>query len=319
MGINLDYYKSFYHVAKLGSLTLAARALFITQPGLSKSILQLERALGCRLFHRRRKGMVLTQEGEMLYRHISQAYERIIMGERALKSMLDFRCGEISVGSSDVILQGFLLPKIAQFRETYPDIKVNTSIITMDAISEALRNESIDLAITTSPVPQSGDLSSTSLLLIQDIFVGGPAYRHLEGKRLSLNDLMTLPLICPVPATPSRKHYDAFFRSHGIFLSPAFELSTAILILPFVESNLGVGMVVREFVQRSLASGALFEITTEHPIPPRELFLITKKKNRISQAGREFINTLTSQPLKKPLDGLEVPEMESPEPVLQLA
>ena len=79
MEVNFEYYKAFYHVARLGSLTQAAHAMSVTQPALSKTILQLENTLGCSLFIRKRKGMELTPEGNALYRHIAQAYEYISM------------------------------------------------------------------------------------------------------------------------------------------------------------------------------------------------------------------------------------------------
>ena len=67
MNVSFEYYKVFYHVARLGSITLAAKALFLSQPAVSKCIRQLEKVLGCALFYRMHKGMRLTPEGEVLY------------------------------------------------------------------------------------------------------------------------------------------------------------------------------------------------------------------------------------------------------------
>lgn len=82
MNVSFEYYKVFYHVARLGSITLAAKALFLSQPAVSKCIRQLEKVLGCALFYRMHKGMRLTPEGEVLYQYVAQACEQIAIGEK---------------------------------------------------------------------------------------------------------------------------------------------------------------------------------------------------------------------------------------------
>ena len=62
MNVSFEYYKVFYHVARLGGITPAARTLFLSQPAVSKSVRQLEKTLGCELFFRTHKGMALTPE-----------------------------------------------------------------------------------------------------------------------------------------------------------------------------------------------------------------------------------------------------------------
>ena len=62
---NLEYYKVFYYVARLGSVTRAAAELSISQPAVSQSIKQLERQLEVQLFHRAAKGVRLTKEGQI--------------------------------------------------------------------------------------------------------------------------------------------------------------------------------------------------------------------------------------------------------------
>ena len=70
MNVNLEYYKIFYYVGKLGAITLAAEELSITQPAVSQAIRALERALSVELFVRTGKGVRLTPAGEMLYEYI---------------------------------------------------------------------------------------------------------------------------------------------------------------------------------------------------------------------------------------------------------
>ena len=113
MTANLEYYKVFYHVAKTGSLTQAAKLLSVSQPAVSQSIKLLEEQLGTPLFTRVSRGMRLTPEGELLYAYVSKGYEQIEIGEQKLKQMRNLELGEVRIGASDMTLQFYLLPFLA--------------------------------------------------------------------------------------------------------------------------------------------------------------------------------------------------------------
>ena len=109
MDINLEYYKIFYYVGKMKSITLAAEELAVSQPAVSQAIRNLEEALGNPLFVRTSKGVRFTTEGEVLYSFVQRGYEYIQQGERKFKEMLELETGEIRIGASDMTLQFYLL------------------------------------------------------------------------------------------------------------------------------------------------------------------------------------------------------------------
>ena len=84
MYINYEYYRVFYYAAKCGNLTKAAALLQNSQPNLTRAIKTLEAELGCTLFSRTNRGLILTPEGEALYRHIRVAFAEIEAGEAAV-------------------------------------------------------------------------------------------------------------------------------------------------------------------------------------------------------------------------------------------
>ena len=75
MNQNLSSYWIFYTVANAGNISKAAKELYISQPAISKSIQKLEDGLECKLFSRSSRGVVLTDEGRLLYDHVSKAFE----------------------------------------------------------------------------------------------------------------------------------------------------------------------------------------------------------------------------------------------------
>lgn len=293
MNISLEYYKVFYHVGRLGSITLASRALFLSQPAVSKCINQLEKLLGCTLFYRTHRGMRLTPEGEVLYPHAAQACEQLALGEKKIQSLLHLDWGSLHLGSSDMIMQAFLLPHLERFHKDYPGVRISTITSSTPETLRALRERKIDLGITFSSNGEQDDLDIVPVCTVQDIFIAGNAFRYLEGTVLPLEDMAKLPIVCPEKGTSTRAYLDAFFQSHGVELDPEFELATTVLIVPFAERGLGIGITVRRFAEESLRAGTIFELHTTKAIPTRSINLVTRKKHQLSPAGHAFVRYLT--------------------------
>ncbi|MFR5786716.1 MAG: LysR family transcriptional regulator [Christensenellales bacterium] len=115
MLISYDAYRVFYTVARLGSFTKAAGTLLSSQPNLTRTIRNLESALGCTLFVRSNRGAVLTPEGEKLFARVAVACEQIQAGEEELASDRSLQSGVVSIGASETALHGFLLPVLGAF------------------------------------------------------------------------------------------------------------------------------------------------------------------------------------------------------------
>lgn len=124
MSVSLDYYRIFYYVGKTGSITAAANALFLTQPTISHAIQNLEKELGCTLFLRTKKGVLMTPEAKKLYSHISIACEQIRIGEEQLHAALQLSEGSVSIGATETVLHFYLIPWLKKYHSLYP----NTSL-----------------------------------------------------------------------------------------------------------------------------------------------------------------------------------------------
>ena len=159
----------------------------------------------------------------------------------------------------------------------------------------SLRARRIDLGVVFSPVEENEDLDIIPVCRVQDTFIAGNTFRHLEGSVLSPDEVAKLPIVCPEKGTSTRAYLDAFFQSHGVVLDPECELATTVLIVPFAERGLGVGITVRRFAEESLRAGSVFELQTTHKIPKRAIAVVTRKRSQISHAGHAFIRCLTGK------------------------
>lgn len=287
---NLEYYKVFYHVARLGNLTAAARELNISQPAVSQSIRQLEISVGAKLFMRASKGVRLTGEGELLYHYVAKGYGQIELGEQKLKQMLNLELGEIHIGASDMTLRFYLLPYLEQFHEKYPHIKVTVSNAPTPETLENLEQNKIDFGVVSTPFEKRDVLEAVNVREIEDVFVAGRKFIQYKNRMLDLQELENIPIIYLEGVTSTRSYMDSFLEKNKVQIRPEFELATSDMIVQFALRNLGVGCVVRDFAQEYLEDGRLFELRFNMIIPKRHFCVVTNPKYPASAAARNLLD-----------------------------
>lgn len=289
---NLEYYKVFYYVAKLGSLTLAARRLSISQPAVSQSLKQLEASVGAKLFSRTSKGVKLTAEGELLYSYASKGYEQILLGEKKLSQMLNLELGELRIGASDMTLRFYLLPYLERFHEQYPGIKVHVTNAPTPETLTYLKDGKIDFGVVSDPFEEAEGIQALPVKEIEDIFVAGCKFIQYKNKTLNLCELEKLPIISLEKRTSTRSYMDSYLLENGVVMNPEFELATSDMIVQFTLRNLGIGSIVKDFAAGYLESGKLFSLRFNKIIPKRHFCVVTDNKNPLTAAARSILEMI---------------------------
>ena len=291
---NFEYYKVFYYVGKLGSITGAAKELSISQPAVTQSVHQLEKALGCSLFQRTSRGMKFTSEGELLYRYVERGYEQIELGEQRLRQMQHLDAGEVRIGASDMTLRFFLLPFLEKFHELYPGIKVTVTNGPTPETLEYLEDDKIDFGVISTPFNEKENYNFFRVSSIEDTFVAGRRFIQYKNKMLDFSDLQSIPLILLESNSSTRNYINNFLNSHGVDIQPEFELSTSDMIVQFALRNLGVGCVVKSFAQEYLDSGVLLELRFNSVLPKRDICVITDETRPLSIAASKLVELIRS-------------------------
>lgn len=288
---NLEYYRAFRHVAQLGSATKAAEALCLSQPAITHSIRMLEGNLGMKLFVRTSKGMRLTREGEVLDRHVQNAFNALARGEGELKSLSDLGTGQVDIAATETPLYIYLLPKLEAFKKLYPNIVFNITGSRTDENLQMLRTGAVDIAMTVSPMQGVDDLNAIMVNSFCDIFVAGPAFGHLKGRKVPIEEILENPVVSVEKGTNARRHLDLWFAERGIAFAPDYSVRTSTIVMPFVERNIAIGIIPTMFAQELIDRGSVFEIETQESVPPRQIIVFYRKSN-ISITGRRFIEFL---------------------------
>lgn len=294
MYVDLDLYRVFHAVARSGSVSAAARELYVSQPAITQAIKRLEEQLGVQLFQRTSRGMSLTPEGDTLWRHIDSAYGLITAAERKLSQVRSLEDGEITVGAGDTLCKHYLVPHLRAFHSLYPKVRIHVTNRTTPETTELLKAGKVDLGIVNLPLSPDPSLAVEETLTVHDCFVAGPGFTHLKDARLTFQELTGHPLLLLERASNSRRFLDSFARSRGVSLTPEIELGSSDLLVEFAAVGLGVACVVREFVGPELRSGRLFEVRLTEELPARGAGIVTMKDVPLSRAAGEFARLLRS-------------------------
>ncbi|HSL93702.1 MAG TPA: LysR family transcriptional regulator [Bacillota bacterium] len=286
--MRLELYRVFYHVARHGSISEAARQLFASQPAVSQSIRHLEDHLGAKLFVRGSRGVSLTAEGAVLYDYVQRGYNTFLTGERALRDVLTLQSGEVRIGGSDTLCKHVLLPVLRRFMSNHPQIKIRVTNRTTPESLELLRRQEVDMALVHLPVA-SDEFTLTPIRQITDCFVAGERFREALSRPLHASELTRLPLLVLERGTNTREALDDWAARQGVVLIPEVELGSVDLLVEFARIGLGLAYVVRDFVERDLSEGELFEARLVDPPPERTVGLATNAAMPLSRAAQEFM------------------------------
>lgn len=289
MAVNLELYRIFCSVARAGSMTQASRELYISQPAVTQAIKQLEKELGGSLFIRSSRGIALTREGELLFKHVEPALEQLRGGEKRFSEMLNLERGYINIGASDSICKFYLLNYLEIFHERYPNLEIHvTNRITRETI-QLLKNGDVDIGFVNLPVEDDPQLAVIPCKAINDCFVAGPKYFDEIPKIRSLETLAKYPLLLLEKASNTRQRLDEYFMEKNISLKPSVELGSLDLLIEFSRIGLGFACVTEQFVSEELANGVLRKVELDEQLPQRAIGLVLMKNAPISLAAERFM------------------------------
>lgn len=287
MNISYDYYRVFYYVAKYRSFTGAARALMNNQPNITRMMKKLEDELGCTLFIRQRHGVSLTPEGKKLYAHVAVAFEHILSGEQEIMRDKSLQSGIVTIAASEIALHCILLPILKKYRKAYPGVRIRILNYSTPQAIDILKKGLTDFAIITEPFDAPAGISLKVLRNIQEVPVCSSAVSLSTGTLLTDGQLNKYPLIGLGEGTSSFTFYSDYFNRLGLSFSPDVEAATADQILPMIKSDLGIGFVPTDFLEKEDMEHLII-LDMEPPVPKRNICMLKQKGTLFSIAAAEL-------------------------------
>ncbi|MDN2565466.1 LysR family transcriptional regulator [Aquibium sp. A9E412] len=185
MAFDWDKLRVFHAAAEAGSFTHAAESLHLSQSAISRQVSALEKDVGVPLFHRHARGLVLTEQGEMLYRTAHDVLMKLESVKMRLLEAKDRPSGMLKVSTTVGLGTGWLTERIPEFVDLYPDIQLEL----------ILANEELDLTMRQADCairmrqPQQPDLIQRKLFTVHFHLYASPGYVNRHGKPTSVADL----------------------------------------------------------------------------------------------------------------------------------
>ena len=149
--MNLRQIEAFQAVMKTGSVTEAAKLLFITQPAVSRLISDLEYKCGMRLFERSPNRLTATSEAQALYREVDRSFIGLEAIRRSAKAIAERQVGRVRIAAMPICVDSFLPALIARYLNSHPDVSIELEYADRSEIVELIRTQQYDLGIATMP------------------------------------------------------------------------------------------------------------------------------------------------------------------------
>ena len=151
-----------------------------------------------------------------------------------------------------------------------------------------LQEGKIDFGLVTAPFHMRKDLRSQEVRKIQDIFVAGSRFAHLQGKKLSLKELQRYPIIMLDKKSTTSEFLHSLFQQHQLDLVPEIELSSNDLLIDLARIGLGIAFIPDYCVPKN--SDQLFVVQTEEQLPKRQLVAAWNGHVPVSRATQAFLD-----------------------------
>lgn len=288
--------RAFCQVARLGSVSRAAEALYLSQPAITLQLQALERELGVKLFERVGRRLALTREGDALYelaRPLVEGIDRLPADFREQIKGLDAGELHVAAGSSTIL---YLLPKIVEaYRRAHPDVRLTLHNVTGAGGLDLLRNDGVDLAVG-SMLDVPADLDYAPVYRFDPMLIMPRDHPLATKPDLKLEDLSPYGLILPPQRLTTYRLVDLVFQQNRVPYTVALEVGGWEVIKQYVAMGLGISIVtaicLTDADRDRLAARSLAKY-----FPSRSYGVVVRKGKYLSQQARDFIELIRPQML----------------------
>jgi DNA-binding transcriptional LysR family regulator len=238
-----DKLRIFHAAAEAGSFTHAGESLRMSQSAVSRQVSSLEKDLGIALFHRHARGLVLTEQGDMLYRTASDVMNKLQTAETLLADTTTKPTGELRITCPIGLGTVWVTQRLRDFIELYPDIRIDL-ILNDDQIDISMREA--DVAIWTRE-PEQADLIRRSLFTMKVRAFASTGYVRKFGSPQSLDDLDKHRFVS-YGGTPAYhlsviRWLETAGREGKDPRVPVFRANSVVALKYAVRSGIGVGLI----------------------------------------------------------------------------
>ena len=286
---------SFYHVARLRSVSRAAEYLEIGQPTVTTHLQKIEKEFGVVLFDRIKRPIKMTSEGLRFYELTRPIVEGIAEGVENLKTQMDYpeHRGSFVVGAYPDLVLHHLPPVVKEFRTRYPHVQIKLVARSYADLMGMVLAGDLDVVIGDIPEPKSQPVEFTQLFTSDYVVVTPLGHQLLDIPEITLKDIAEFPLITLGPTSRSRRVLEEALRREGLQPSITLEMDIMEMAKRYVEIGMGIS-VAHDFAIQPDDLDTLGVRNITGVLPPSQMGVITLKGKFISRSVRNFMDSLVA-------------------------
>ncbi len=283
--------RAFVSVVKLGTLTRAAEALYLSQPTISLQLQALERELGVVLMDRRRRRINLTDAGEALYelaRPLVEGWETLDRNFQA--KVKGLQAGRLVIAAGTSTIQ-YLLPELVRrYRERYPAVQLQLANVTGKDGLALLRADAADFAVG-SMLDVPNDIAWAPVQHYDPMLIMPPDHPLAAKNRITLEDLSPYGLILPPQRLSTYRLVDLVFQQSQVPYHVAIEVGGWDVIKEYVAMGMGISIVTGICITEA-DSARLAVRNMSQFFPQRSYGVVMRKGKFLSAEARAFIDLI---------------------------
>ncbi|MGH8174340.1 MAG: LysR family transcriptional regulator [Rhodanobacteraceae bacterium] len=290
-GNRLKQLRAFCTIAKLGTLSRAAEALFLSQPSISLQLSALEKELGARLIERRRRRVALTREGQALYDIALPLVEGLDNLDHQFRTLsAGFVGSELNIAAGSSTIQ-YLLPSLVRaFREQQPGIKLQLHNVTGKDGLALLRSDEVDFAIGSMlDVPH--DLAYEPVYSYDPMLILPLDHPLAVKAEIRLDDLSPYGLILPPQRLTTYRLVDLIFQQRRVPYHVAIEVGGWEVIKQYVAMGLGISIVTGICIADADRARLAVRNMSAY-FPQRTYGVVVRKGKYLSAEARTFVDLI---------------------------
>ena len=264
MPLDWDKLRIFHAAAEAGSFTHAAEKLHLSQSAISRQVSALEHDVGVPLFNRHARGLILTEQGELLFRTAHDVLLKLESVRVRLTESKDTPTGKLRVTTTVGLGQGWLADRAPEFIEQYPDMQLQL-IFDNEELDLNLRHA--DCAIRLRQ-PQQPDLIQKRLFTVHFHLYAAPSYVNKYGKPASITDIDRHRIVTfgeQVPSHLSDMNWlETAGRPEGSKRVPSLQVNNVPSIKMAVQRGAGIAMLPDYLITKD---SGLVQLLPETEVP----------------------------------------------------
>ena len=240
--MNLHQLEIFRAVAERGSVSRAAEALFLSQPGVSLQIKALEKSLGLQLFEKHGRTLRLTEAGHELLKYSERIFALLDETRQVMEELGGAKRGTVKVAASTTAGIYVVPPALGVFHRANPQIKLTLDVVNRITAQERLLNDEVDLAVM-GLIEHPQDLEVEAFAPNELVVIAAPDHPLTRQRQIPLEALAGETLLLREQGSGTRTDVEAMLKERGIEVSIMMELRSSGAIKQAVAAGLGVAVM----------------------------------------------------------------------------